>query len=135
MNKHSYNTEEEEEEEEDQDDGIIIDFSSVSLPWYRTHALWSNMMAKTFDETYKCQSNFLDAHPAITTKMRSVLCDWLIEVQIDFSFTLINLKKFSSRFLKFIIFIEKHIISQLLILINIYVIQQIYLKLNFNYLE
>jgi hypothetical protein len=39
------------------------------------------MMAKTFDETYKCHSNFLDAHPAITNKMRSVLCDWLIEVK------------------------------------------------------
>lgn len=71
------------DEEEDRDDGIIIDhldFSSVPLPWYRTHTLWSNMMAKTFDETYKCHSNFLDAHPVITTRMRSVLCDWLIEV-------------------------------------------------------
>ncbi|CAF3901604.1 unnamed protein product [Rotaria sp. Silwood2] len=70
-------------EEDDQDDGIIIDhldLSSVPFPWYRSHPLWSNMMAKTFDETYKCHSNFLDAHPAITTKMRCVLCDWLIEV-------------------------------------------------------
>jgi hypothetical protein len=41
------------------------------------------MMAKTFDETYKSHSNFLDAHPAITTKMRSVLCDWMIEVDIQ----------------------------------------------------
>jgi hypothetical protein len=70
--------------EEDEDDGMIIDhldISSVPLPWYRSHTLWSNMMAKTFDETYKCHSNFLDAHPAITNKMRSVLCDWLIEVK------------------------------------------------------
>ncbi len=71
--------------EEDRDDGIIIDVSpSAPLPWYRSHALWSNMMAKTFDETYKCHSNFLDAHPAITAKMRSVLCDWLIEVETKF---------------------------------------------------
>jgi hypothetical protein len=71
-------------EEEDRDDGIIIDhldLSTAPLPWYRSHALWSNMMAKTFDETYKCHTSFLDAHPAITTKMRSVLCDWLIEVK------------------------------------------------------
>ena len=66
-------------EDEDQDDGIILDLS-VPLPWYRSHTLWSNMMAKTFDETYKCHSNFLESHPAITAKMRSVLCDWLIEV-------------------------------------------------------
>jgi hypothetical protein len=77
------------DEEEDQDDGIIIDnldLSSVPLPWYRSHKLWSNMIAKTFDETYKCHSNFLDAHPAITIKMRSVLCDWLIEVKRKFLF-------------------------------------------------
>ncbi len=76
-------------EGEDQDDEIIIDhldLSSVPLPWYRSHSLWSNMMAKTFDEIYKCHSNFLDAHPAITTKMRSVLCDWLIEVKDKNSF-------------------------------------------------
>ncbi|CAF1109898.1 unnamed protein product [Adineta steineri] len=82
MVKHSISTCNK-KEEDDQDDGIIIDhldISSVPLPWYRSHALWSNMMAKTFDETYKCHSNFLDAHPAITSKMRSVLCDWLIEV-------------------------------------------------------
>ncbi|CAF3367548.1 unnamed protein product [Rotaria socialis] len=70
-------------EEDDQDDGIIIDhldLSSLPYPWYRSNSLWSNMMAKTFDETYKCHSNFLNAHPAITIKMRSVLCDWIIEV-------------------------------------------------------
>ncbi|CAF0974010.1 unnamed protein product [Adineta ricciae] len=81
MVKHSVNTSN--KEEEDHDDGIIIDqleLSSVPFPWYRSHTLWSNMMAKTFDETYKCHANFLDVHPAITTKMRSVLCDWLIEV-------------------------------------------------------
>lgn len=85
------------EEEADQDDGIIIDhldLSSVPYPWYRSHSLWTNMMAKTFDETYKCHSNFLDAHPAITTKMRNVLFDWLIEVKTIFSiqlnFVLIN---------------------------------------------
>lgn len=71
-------------DDDDQDDGIIIDhidLSCVPYPWYRSHSLWSNMMAKTFDETYKCHSNFLDAHPSITAKMRSVLCDWLIEVR------------------------------------------------------
>jgi len=70
-------------EEEDQDDGIIIDhldLPSAPLPWHHSHALWLNMMARTFDETYQCHSNFLDEHPAITAKMRSVLCDWLIEV-------------------------------------------------------
>jgi len=76
-------------EEEDRDDGIIIDhldLSTAPLPWYRSHALWSNMMAKTFDETYKCHTSFLDAHPAITAKMRSVLCDWLIEVKNEWLF-------------------------------------------------
>ena len=100
-------------EEDDQDDGIIIDHldeSSAPLPWYRSHALWTNMMAKTFDETYKCHSNFLDAHPAITAKMRSVLCDWLIEVEIKFSRFFIFSIKSIFRSVKFIIFIEKHII-------------------------
>ncbi len=111
MIKHSLSTCHTEEEEEE-DDGIIIDISSASLPWYRSHALWSNMMTKTFDETYKCHSNFLDAHPAITAKMRSVLCDWLIEVEIEFSFVWIFFvnKNEHFRFVKFIIFIEKHII-------------------------
>lgn len=77
------------EKEDDRDDGIIIDhldLSSAPLPWYRSHSLWSNMMAKTFDERYKCHANFLDAHPCITAKMRSVLCDWLIEVKENYSF-------------------------------------------------
>ena len=92
MLKHSLSTYNNDDDDEDQDDGIIIDhldLSSVPYPWYRFHSLWSNMMAKTFDEQYKCHSNFLDAHPAITPKMRSILCDWLIEVknQIYFHFT------------------------------------------------
>ena len=57
--------------------------SNSSLPWYRSHTLWSNMIRRTFDERYRSHGNFLDAHPAITTKMRSVLCDWLIEVDIQ----------------------------------------------------
>ncbi|UJR20666.1 hypothetical protein I4U23_023787 [Adineta vaga] len=78
MVKHTCN-----KESDDHDDGIIIDhlnISSVPLPWHRSHVLWSNMIAKTFDETYKCHANFLDVHPAITPRMRCVLCDWLIEV-------------------------------------------------------
>lgn len=66
---------------EKHDEGIEEkNVSSNNLPWYHSHALWSNMMTKTFDERYKSHGNFLDAHPAITAKMRSVLCDWLIEV-------------------------------------------------------
>jgi hypothetical protein len=53
----------------------------VAKPWYQSHRLWSNMMSKTHDKTYKCRANFLDSHPSITTKMRSVLFDWLIEVK------------------------------------------------------
>ena len=82
MVKHSLSTRED-EEDDSQDNGITIeslDQSLMPLPWYRSHSLWSNLMIKTFDETYKCHSNFLDAHPSITTRMRSVLCDWLIEV-------------------------------------------------------
>ncbi|CAF0928783.1 unnamed protein product [Rotaria sordida] len=59
---------------------IVNKEDSVDIPWYQSHQLWSNMMIKTLDETYKCRLNFLDSHPFITTKMRSVLFDWLIEV-------------------------------------------------------
>lgn len=58
--------------------------SSTHLPCHRSHALWSNMIRRTLDERYRSHGNFLDAHPSITTKMRSVLCDWLIEVDIPF---------------------------------------------------
>lgn len=86
MVKHSVSsTRHHEQTDKDQrDDGIImdsLDLSSLPLPWYRSHSLWTNLMARTFDETYKCHSNFLEAHPAISTRMRSVLCDWLIEVR------------------------------------------------------
>ncbi|CAF0720156.1 unnamed protein product [Adineta steineri] len=54
--------------------------NQINIPWYQSHRLWSNMMNKTHDKTYKCRVNFLDSHPSITTKMRSVLFDWLIEV-------------------------------------------------------
>jgi hypothetical protein len=54
----------------------------IDIPWYQSHPLWSNMMSKTLDKTYKCHLNFLDSHSTITTKMRSVLFDWLIEVKI-----------------------------------------------------
>lgn len=60
----------------DDNDEDPTDLSS----WSHFHPLWTNLLQKTFDPTYKCHSNYLDAHPAITTKMRSVLCDWLIEV-------------------------------------------------------
>ncbi|CAF4444265.1 unnamed protein product, partial [Adineta steineri] len=53
--------------------------NQINIPWYQSHRLWSNMMNKTHDKTYKCRVNFLDSHPSITTKMRSVLFDWLIE--------------------------------------------------------
>jgi len=76
MSKHSLPT----GQDDEIDDGEIIEHSTVPKPWYRSHALWSNMMVKTLDKIYKCRSNFLDVHPAITVKMRSVLCDWLIEV-------------------------------------------------------
>jgi len=52
----------------------------IDKPWYQSHHLWSNMMTKTLDKTYKTRLNFLDSHPLITTKMRSILFDWLIEV-------------------------------------------------------
>ncbi|UJR28985.1 hypothetical protein I4U23_010203 [Adineta vaga] len=53
---------------------------SVENSWYHSHQLWLNLMNKTHDKTYKCRHNFLESHPSITTKMRSVLFDWLIEV-------------------------------------------------------
>jgi hypothetical protein len=53
----------------------------IDIPWYQSHHLWSNMMNKTYDKTYKCRLNFLDSHPLITIKMRSILFDWLIEVK------------------------------------------------------
>jgi hypothetical protein len=53
----------------------------IDIPWYQSHPLWLNMMKKSLDKTYKCHGNFLDTHPTITTKMRSVLFDWLIEVK------------------------------------------------------
>ncbi|CAF3011681.1 unnamed protein product [Rotaria sp. Silwood2] len=59
---------------------IVNKENSIDIPWYQSHQLWSNMMIKTLDKTYKCHLNFLDSHPLITTKMRSVLFDWLIEV-------------------------------------------------------
>lgn len=88
MVKHSSSTRHYEEKEIDderkhQDERILVDqldFSSLPTAWFRRNPLWSNLMSKTFDEKYKVRSNFLDAHPAITLKMRSVLCDWLIEV-------------------------------------------------------
>jgi hypothetical protein len=54
----------------------------IDKPWYQSHRLWSNMMTKTLDKTYQTRFNFLASHPFITTKMRSVLFDWLIEVKI-----------------------------------------------------
>jgi len=54
-------------------------------PWYQSHRLWSNMLTKTLDKTYKIRSNYLDSNPAITPKMRSVLFDWLIEVKKNLS--------------------------------------------------
>ncbi len=48
--------------------------------WHQSHHLWSNMLTKTLDKTYKIHSNHLDSHPMITRKMRSILFDWLIEV-------------------------------------------------------
>lgn len=105
-----------------------------NLPWYQSHDLWSNLMTKTLDKTYKSRLNFLDSHPLITKKMRSVLFDWLIEVKIFyFKFKLKKIFIFL-RFVKFINFIMKLIIWLLLILINIYVIQIILQKINFNYL-
>jgi hypothetical protein len=41
------------------------------------------MLTKTLDKTYQIRSNYLDFHPTITTKMRSVLFDWLIEVIVE----------------------------------------------------
>jgi hypothetical protein len=61
----------------------------IDIPWYQSHKFWSNMMNKTLDNTYKCRLNFLDSHPSITIKMRSVLFDWLIEVK--------NLKKIKKK--------------------------------------
>ncbi|CAF2086819.1 unnamed protein product [Rotaria magnacalcarata] len=59
---------------------IVNKSDSDDIPCYQSHPLWSNMMIKTFDKTYKYHLNVLDSHPPITTKMRSVLFDWLIEV-------------------------------------------------------
>ena len=104
--------------------------------WHQSHRLWSNMLTKTLDKTYKIHSNHLDSHPMITTKMRSILFDWLIEVKIIRIVENNRLILFSSqRFVKSISFIVKLIIYQLLISINIYPIQKILRKINFNYLE
>lgn len=48
--------------------------------WHQSHRLWTNILNKTRDKTYRIPLNFLDNHPLITNKMRSVLFDWLIEV-------------------------------------------------------
>lgn len=72
MVKHLLSTTEDEDEVELSSDS--------SLPWFHSNSLWTNMITKTYDQTYKSRPNFLDAHPALNTKMRSVLCDWLIEV-------------------------------------------------------
>lgn len=74
MIKHLLSTTEDEDEVELSSDS--------SLPWFHSNSLWTNMITKTYDQTYKSRPNFLDAHPALNTKMRSVLCDWLIEVGI-----------------------------------------------------
>jgi len=71
------------EDEEDDDDTELS--SNSSLPWFHSNSLWTNMIAKTYDQTYKSRPNFLESHPAINVKMRSVLCDWLIEVKFEFS--------------------------------------------------
>ena len=102
----------EETDKDQRDDGIIIDsldLSSLPLPWYRSHSLWTNLMARTFDETYKCHANFLEAHPAISTRMRSVLCDWLIEVKQNPTKAPVE-SPLLLRCAKCIIFIEKAII-------------------------
>ncbi|CAF0938515.1 unnamed protein product [Adineta ricciae] len=59
---------------------FIVKEKTVKKSWYQSHQLWLNLMRKTQDKTYQCRMNFLDSHPSITTKMRSVLFDWLIEV-------------------------------------------------------
>lgn len=66
---------------DDNDEDPMINEPTDLSSWSHFHPLWTNLLQKTFDPTYKCHSNYLDAHPAITTKMRSVLCDWLIEVK------------------------------------------------------
>lgn len=71
------------EDEEDDDDTELS--SNSSLPWFHSNSLWTNMIAKTYDQTYKSRPNFLESHPAISVKMRSVLCDWLIEVKFEVS--------------------------------------------------
>ena len=53
---------------------------SVSVPWFRNHSLWNHLITRTSDEQYHCHEDFLTVHPTITTKMRSILFDWLIEV-------------------------------------------------------
>ena len=49
--------------------------------WQQSHRLWSNILNKTLDKTYRIPRHFLDSHPTINNKMRSVLFDWLIEVK------------------------------------------------------
>ncbi|CAF1162279.1 unnamed protein product [Didymodactylos carnosus] len=53
---------------------------TVSPIWTKSNELWINMIYKTNNEVYKCRPLFLDQHPALQTKMRSVLCDWVMEV-------------------------------------------------------
>ncbi|CAF0823763.1 unnamed protein product [Didymodactylos carnosus] len=48
--------------------------------WTKSHLLWLSMIHKTNNHVYKCQPLFLDQHPALQAKIRSVLLDWLMEV-------------------------------------------------------
>lgn len=54
---------------------------SRARTWQQSHRLWSNILKKTLDKTYRIPRHFLDSHPTINNKMRSVLFDWLIEVK------------------------------------------------------
>lgn len=49
-----------------------------SLPWADRNEVWRVMIEK--DQEYKRDSNYLDKHPKLRPRMRSVLLDWLIEV-------------------------------------------------------
>lgn len=60
---------------------LFVNKKNDFLPqWHQSHRLWLNLLSKTLDPTYKIQSNYLQSHPLINNKMRSVLFDWLIEV-------------------------------------------------------
>ena len=49
-----------------------------NLKWAEREDVWANMIKR--EKKHRLDPAILDKHPEITSRMRSVLIDWLIEV-------------------------------------------------------